>query len=102
MSRFDNPQYMAESKAGLRQYLETGHPPPGFFTPDPASVSPAMRLNFHDWELRALRDALLQAGPRGNYYKLLPRDFPRTQTCVLTKVAITGGRQAFLDKYGDL
>lgn len=102
MSAFDDPQYMAESKAGLRSYILTGDAPPNFFRPHGAAVASPMRLSFAPQELRSLCAAMRQAGPRGRYTKLLPRDFPHSQTVILAKVYQEGGRQAFLDKYGDL
>jgi hypothetical protein len=102
MSRFEDPTYMAESKADLLRYVLTGRLPDTWKNVPTGAIAPPGRITFKDWELKAMCDAMKKAGPRGYWIKHLPRDFPRTQGHLKNKVAYEGGRELFLRKYGDL
>lgn len=103
MSRFEDPAYIAETKAGLVQYVITGVWPEGWIDARPQGnytrrVDPA--LCFRDWELKAIVRQLIKGN--NDYAKFAAARIPRTPQAIREKVRAEGGRESFLRKYGDL
>lgn len=98
MSVFDDPQFMAQSKAALRTYVLTGQEPAWLlYTPDAGEEPLPVGLDRDD--VTAICAALRKAHATGNYSIHLPPHIRGTRT-VFQAVAAAGGREAFLRTYG--
>lgn len=103
MSAFDDPQYMAQAKAEIRAYVETGQLSATMASGQPRITpdDPKPWRYWKDWELRAVAEAL-QKRPRF-YVEAARRSLPhKSVKSIQNKVHEAGGRRAFLDKYVDL
>jgi hypothetical protein len=100
MSKFEDPAYMAESKAGIVHYMMTGRFPPNWFATDRSKNAGVYRPCFLDWELKAIASEI--ARDRNQYSKTASRLTGRDPGVIRWKVKAEGGREAFLAKYGDL
>jgi hypothetical protein len=105
MSKFEDPAYMAESKADLVIYMNTGHMPASWFDAHSKRINRGPRYRtkkiiWTDWELRTVVSAIRKGGRYFTNY--LPPEFRRPPKNVRRKLALEGGRESFLAKYGEL